>query len=104
MPVLGAVVHWRPGGRQAVLEHLLANPAFTVGQETAGRLPIVIESASPQQDKALWNELLDLPECAHLELAFADFSDVLDLQATDDLASGLRRRPRPPSVTGARHD
>jgi hypothetical protein len=39
---------------------------------------VVLESASRAEDKALWEAVSAVPQLLHVELVFADFSDLDD--------------------------
>jgi len=78
MPVLGAVIHLGsdPLDRNETLDWLSSMPGVTVGATTDNRLPVALSSDSRAEDKALWTALSALPGVSHLQLCFADFSDL----------------------------
>lgn len=80
MPVLGAVVTLSedPAARRDLLGLLATEVAFQAGEETRGRLPVVLTTDTRDQDRTLWRTLEDHPAVAHLEVAFADFSDLVN--------------------------
>lgn len=81
MPVLSAVLTLptEPRARAAALDGLRGLPGLSLGVEHAGgRLPVVLESSSRAEDKALWEAVSAVPQLLHVELVFADFSDLDD--------------------------
>lgn len=81
MPVLSAVLTLPPdpAARRAALDELAALSGLSLGVEHAGgRLPVVLESSSRAEDKALWEAVSAVPQLLHVELVFADFSDLDD--------------------------
>jgi nitrate reductase NapAB chaperone NapD len=81
MPVLSAVLTLsdEPQLRAEALAALSQQPKATVGAEQPyRRLPIVLESSTRSEDKALWKWASALPGVLHTELVFADFSDLTD--------------------------
>ena len=78
MPVIGAVLHLdqNPEQRERALQYLNQHPRITLGHHQDGRLPIVLESDSKSEDKALWNELQAQSGVTFCSVVFADFSDV----------------------------
>jgi len=79
MPILGAVVHLPQDShtRLQVQSALAGMPGLTFGECQGDRLPVVVESDSRQQDKLRWDRLQALPGLAHVELDYADFSDLV---------------------------
>jgi len=78
MPVLGAVLTLsdEPALRDAIVDTLGADVRVTLGDATGNRLPVVLETDSRGEDKACWEAVTRLPGVMHVELAFADFSDL----------------------------
>jgi len=78
MPVLGAVLTLSDQVelRSAALAYLAGEPRIELGIAARGRQPIVLSTDSRAQDKALWRSLETLGGITHIELAFADFSDL----------------------------
>lgn len=78
MPVLGAVLTLsdQPDLAAGTLSQLSADPRVTVGPPQRGRLPVVLSTDTRAEDKALWRSLEEQPGITHLELAYADFSDL----------------------------
>ncbi len=79
MPVLSAVltISNQPAARTAVLDQLAATPGVTVGEIADDvRVPVVLDTDTRAADKALWTQVSTLPGVLHVELVFADFSDL----------------------------
>lgn len=76
MPVLSAVLTLPDP--QATLETLRSKPEVTVGPAQGPRFPVVLSTETREADKVLWRWLQDLPGVTHVELVFADFSDLHD--------------------------
>lgn len=79
MPVIGAVVTLspEPGLRAQALAALAREPALTMGDLQAGRMPIVLETSSTREDRDRFDALHRLPGVMAAEPVFADFSDLL---------------------------
>ncbi|MCK6503553.1 hypothetical protein L6R53_09170 [Myxococcota bacterium] len=80
MPVLGAVAHISPapGLRLQALAALAATPGLTFGELAQDRLPLVLEVADRADGDRRWQALAGTPGVLHLELAYADFSDLVE--------------------------
>lgn len=80
MPVLGAVAHIspEPGLRLKALAALAATPGLTFGELQDDRVPLVIEALDRRDGDLRWEALGAMPGVLHLELAYADFSDLVE--------------------------
>ncbi|MEZ4269130.1 MAG: hypothetical protein R3F39_22470 [Myxococcota bacterium] len=80
MPILGAVVMLsrEPDKAQRVVEALSADPRITLGDLFSGVLPIALEVSNKQDERELWQWILDTPGVSDLGLVFSDFSDVTE--------------------------
>lgn len=78
MPVLSAVAHLSadPTERLGSLAALARIPGLTLGDVHGVRLAFVLESDDRAQDKDRWAQVEAVPGLQHLELVFADFSDL----------------------------
>jgi nitrate reductase NapAB chaperone NapD len=78
MPIVSAVLTLAPDlvTRAAVQRALGTDPRITLGPLNADRLPVVLETSSRDEDRALWERVADSPGVLNIELAFADFSDL----------------------------
>lgn len=78
MPIVSAVLTLAPDlvTRAALLAALDTDPRITLGPLHADRLPVVLETSSREEDRALWERVADSPGVRNIELAFADFSDL----------------------------
>jgi Ni/Fe-hydrogenase subunit HybB-like protein/nitrate reductase NapAB chaperone NapD len=80
MPILGAVVilSREPAEAQRVVAALSADPRITLGDLFSGTLPVALEVADKQDERELWQWILDTPGVIDLGLVFSDFSDVTE--------------------------
>lgn len=80
MPVIGAVLHLdqEQEPREKALSFIEQHPMITPGVRQGGQLPIVVESASRQEDKAIWEQLKTTRGITFSAIVFADFSDIID--------------------------
>ncbi len=78
MPVLSAVLTMSPDPRTRaeLLRTLALDPRLSLGDPVEDRLPLVLESASREEDRQLWDQVAHSPGVVHCELAYADFSDL----------------------------
>ena len=77
MPVIGAVLALSDG---AVLPPSLpADPRLSVGERHKDRLPIVIVTESREEERALLENIRDLPGVLDLQIAFVDLSDLAEV-------------------------
>ncbi len=77
MPIVGAVLHLDPLV-VGVVDALASKPQLELGPANGTRQPVVSCTDSRREDKALWRFIEALPGVMHVELAFADFSDLTD--------------------------
>jgi hypothetical protein len=59
--------------RAAVIAKLERDSRITLGQDMSGRLPIVTETAAPQESEALFDWLLELPGVCFVDVVYVDF-------------------------------
>jgi nitrate reductase NapAB chaperone NapD len=75
MPVSGLVVSLckeaRP--RAEAIEKMAQEPRITVGALAANRLAIVLDTASSEEDKQLWDWLNALPGVTFVQVAFVGY-------------------------------
>lgn len=71
-----------------VFEALNGRDGITCGAPIEGRVPIVTETASKAEDKALWDWLWTLPGVASVDVAFIDLGN--------DAPPAAGREPRSP--------
>ena len=76
MPVLSLVATVDPEAGQAVHATLSRQPDLLVGEEIDGRLPIALDVPEALGVDARFQELLTIPGLLHLELVWADLSDL----------------------------
>lgn len=78
MPVVSAVLTLSDSTllRGDALRFLHSDPSLELGEPVRGRYPVVLCTDTRDHDKALWRSLQDHAGITHLELAFADFSDL----------------------------
>lgn len=78
MPISGLVVTLAADEavRRKAIAALAADPRITVGDSKANKLALVLETGSPAEDQAAWNELESIPGVDLVALAFVDFSEV----------------------------
>ena len=75
MPIVSAVLHIDP---TRDLGQLLDDPRIDRGPSIGTRHPVVATTDSRLEDKALWRAIERHPAVLHVELAFADFSDLFE--------------------------
>lgn len=95
MPILGAVVSLAPLPAHVVADvhaAIAAVPGVAeLGVAVGPRLPIVIDIATRREDEVVISALLDIPGVLGLDLAYADFSDLLgDLPDASPSEEGSR--------------
>lgn len=80
MPVIGAVLHLDSDqeSRASALDFLGDHPKITLGERRLAQLPIVVESDTRKEDKAVWDEIEASPGITFASVVFADFSDLTD--------------------------
>lgn len=74
MPILSAVLTLPTP--EPALEQLQRRPEITIGPSAGSRVPVVLTTDTRAEDKALWDWIQSLPGLHHVELVFADFSDL----------------------------
>jgi nitrate reductase NapAB chaperone NapD len=79
MPVIGAVIVLspEPSLRARALAALATEPSLTLGELHGARLPVVLETQSPREDRARFDALRELPGVLAAEPVYANFSDLL---------------------------
>lgn len=77
MPVVGAVfhLHEQPTLREAALAILGGDPRITLGELHGDNLPLVLETASAEEDRAVWRSLGAIEGVDQIVVTFADLSD-----------------------------
>ncbi|MCA9190019.1 MAG: hypothetical protein R3E01_25740 [Pirellulaceae bacterium] len=72
MPVSGLVVTFsdEPQVHAATLTTIRQESRITIGVEAAGRLAIVLDTLTPEEDRQLWEWLQELPGVRFVEVAF----------------------------------
>lgn len=93
MPISSWVLTLLPEGADRTLEALAADPRITMGLPSRDRVPLVFETATPEEDAALCRRVQALPG-ASLALVAVDFSDV---ERFDRHAFGAAARPAHPT-------
>ena len=82
MPILGAVVTLSPLPAHVLADvraAIAAVPGVAVlGVAVGPRLPVVIDIATRREDEAVITALLEIPGVMGFDLAYADFSDLID--------------------------
>ena len=78
MPIIGAVLTL---GEGADLEALGADPRVTVGPRMGAKLPVVLDTVGRREDIELCDSLLALRGVLHIDVATADFSDLVGVES-----------------------
>ena len=75
MPISGLVISLAEASslQNDTLRELRSDRRIEIGQRHFGRVAIVAETESSQEDKALWHWIESLPGVIHVDLAFASF-------------------------------
>lgn len=75
MPISGLVITLAedPPWRTAALAALRDHPAIEVGEPTANRVPVVVDTADEEEDRRLWEWLHALPGVVLVVVAFIHF-------------------------------
>ncbi len=78
MPISGWVLTLGPDESQRiqVVQRLQSDARVTVGEPAGARLPVVLETSSPNEGHAMIEDLSDSPGVLFIELVCLDFSDV----------------------------
>ena len=77
MPVIGAVIVLSPAA--PVPDALRCDPTVTLGDRLGDHLPLVLTTARPREDRERLEQLSSMPGVLDLQVAFADFSDLLEV-------------------------
>ena len=77
MPISGLVVvlDGPSGPHDETISKLSAHPAVEVGDVSANRAAIVVESKSKRDDQEVWNWVQGLPGVTDIQIAFVGFDD-----------------------------
>lgn len=80
MPIIGAVLTLseEPEAKRAALDFLHAHQAIEMGEPQIQGLPVVIESSSRAEERALWESLEALPGVVFASVVCTDFSDLVE--------------------------
>lgn len=80
MPVIGAVITLASEAepREAALGFLRQHPAIGLGEPQVLGVPVVIESHSRAQERAIWDQLEALPGVLFASVVYTDFSDIVE--------------------------
>jgi hypothetical protein len=81
MPVLSAVLHLEPSTAEQTLTELASDPRIQLGPRHQHTLPVVLETTTRDEDRALWRSLEQHPGLRLAQLVFADFSDLQERSA-----------------------
>ncbi|MCB9683508.1 MAG: hypothetical protein H6735_00540 [Alphaproteobacteria bacterium] len=76
MPVVGAVLHLRPGLEPPTE---LDDPRITVGERNGDKLPIVVVTDHRREDRQLLEQLEASPHVHAVFVAFVDHSDLVEV-------------------------
>jgi nitrate reductase NapAB chaperone NapD len=81
MPISGLLItlDCDPSKRAEALAALRQHPAIDIGEGEAHRVPIVVDTPSSDEDRAVWDWLHDQPGVAFVDLVYVHF-DVEDEQ------------------------
>jgi len=92
MPVSGLVLTLKsdPEIVRATLDWLGGLEAVALGEISGSKLPITLDTASQQEDKAYWHDLQDCPGILNVDVACVFFED-----DNPDNASSNSAQPRP---------
>lgn len=80
MPIIGAVLTLseEPEVQRATLDFLQEHQAIELGEPQILGWPVVIESSSRAEERALWDKLEALPGVVSASVVFTDFSDLVE--------------------------
>ncbi len=78
MPIIGAVLSLSPldAPYTELREALARDTRLTLGEVANGRLPVVVETRSHEEDRAYLDALRSMPGVLDVQVAFNDFSDL----------------------------
>ncbi len=79
MPIIGAVLTVTLNAAEGLLRTLAADPRVEVGDLQKNRLPIVVDTATRQDDEHFWKTLRNRPAALHHEVVLAELSDISNL-------------------------
>lgn len=77
MPVIGAVLTLPYEGK--LPSALSSDPRLTVGDRQGDRVPLAILTDSREEERALLQQICDLPGVLDLQIAFVDLSDLSEV-------------------------
>ena len=85
MPISGLVVSFAddPPLRQKAIEAMEAEPRIDVGVIESNRVAIVLDTASGEEDKRLWEWLSALPGVVFIDVAMVVFDEDAQSEASD---------------------
>lgn len=77
MPISGLAITLsaEPAARQAAVDALRNHPAITLGEFDSYRLPIVVETATSDDDREVWRWLQELHGVLVVDVACVHFTD-----------------------------
>lgn len=86
MPVSGLVLTLsaEPGQDDRALRALAGHPMIDIGDRQGPRLPIVVDSPTDEEDKAVWEWLHQCPGVLFVDLVYTDQSADAATDATND--------------------
>jgi nitrate reductase NapAB chaperone NapD len=86
MPISGLVITFSPDqmARRFALEALRSHPSIEVGGDRRdARVPVVVETSTSDEDRAVWLWLHELPGVQFVEVVYVHFDHEEDLQEVD---------------------
>lgn len=75
MPISAMLLTIKPDDREKAIEALNADPRITVGEPQAWRIPVVLDTASVKEDRALVEALGRMPEISCIDVVMVDYSE-----------------------------
>jgi len=77
MPISGLVVTLSDDAvlQRAALDAMRHHPALELGERSIHQIPVVVESASEEEDRLIWEWLHTLPGVALVVVAFIHFDE-----------------------------
>ena len=77
MPVSGLVVSFtdQPALREKAMDAIRDEPRIEIGVAKSRRMAIVIDTASSDEDKQLWNWLQELPGVVFVDVVMVGFEE-----------------------------
>ena len=76
MPIVSSVIHVEKTKISAFVNSLRHDTRVTLGDIVKNKVPIVLDSSSPQEDKKFWKDIEQQPIIEFVQYIFADFSDI----------------------------